>query len=382
MPARGGILGGNMTRREWLTALAAPAVLRAQDGFTPIFDGKSLAGWTIVDGTDSDFYVADGAICVGGQSSFPAWLRSEREYENFELRGEFFIKGWTDSGIYLRAPEHGRPTWAGYQIKVFHQKEAKPTPYSVGAVFPLVAPKAISVRDGWNDLRAVFEGARLRVWINSAEVQDVDTAAHPELKRRLRHGYLGIAAASAPCRFRALRVKELPGREPWISLYEKPEDYAEKWTVSEGQPGFLTHGGVLRGDGAGHLATKERFRDFELEMYVRASSQHNGGVLFRSSGRGLANPRHYEIQLHNVEEAHFPTGSLYHIKRAAYPRIEDGKWYLFQLRVQGPQCEVRINGDTVMEYGALDNQDEGFIELQTHRRGFWTEFKTVRVKRL
>ena len=53
-----------------------------------------------------------------------------------------------------------------------------------------------------------------------------------------------------------------------------------------------------------------------------------------------------------------------------------------QLIVKGKDCLVRINGDTVMEYGGLDNLEEGSIELQAHRPGRWTEFKHIRVKRL
>ena len=67
---------------------------------------------------------------------------------------------------------------------------------------------------------------------------------------------------------------------------------------------------MLHSDGVGHMATQEKFRDFELQMYVRHAWHHNGGVLFRTSGQG-SRGRHYEIQLHDVEGAHYPTGSLY-----------------------------------------------------------------------
>jgi hypothetical protein len=43
---------------------------------------------------------------------------------------------------------------------------------------------------------------------------------------------------------------------------------------------------------------------------------------------------------------------------------------------------VRINGDTVCEYDRLENQEEGHIELQAHRPGYWTEFKQIRIKPL
>src|ERR1700683_1196121 len=99
-----------MLRRGFLTAIAAaPAFGAAQspDTYTPLFDGKTLAGWSVQQGPESAVYVQDGAIVVHESSGFPTWLRSAAQYENFDFRGEFFIQGWMDSGIYFHAPAHG-----------------------------------------------------------------------------------------------------------------------------------------------------------------------------------------------------------------------------------------------------------------------------------
>jgi len=351
-------------------------------GWINLFDGSTLDGWTIVDGFESQYYAADGAICVAEHASFPAWLRSVRQYENFEMAGEFFIKGWTDAAVYLHAPEHGQPSKSGFQIKVFHQAGAPPTAYSAGAVFPYVAPLKVNVKEGWNPFRIFMDWPALKVWINGEVVHDLNLDAAPLLRDRLRMGYLGIAGASTPCRFRSLRIRELPPKQSWIPLYESPADLAANWQVSEGKPDFQALGPVLRSAGLGHMATKAKFKDFQFQMYARTSAQHNAGVIFRSTGRGAPNAVSNEIQIHNVEEAHFPTGSLYHLKRAAYPRIEDEKWFFFQLDVRGKSVVVRINGDTVMQYDQLDNLSEGFIELQAHRRGYWGEYKHIRIRPL
>ncbi len=374
-----------MLRRGFLTAIAAaPALGAAQspDTYTPLFDGKTLAGWSVRHGPQSAFYAEDGAIVVHESSGFPTWLRSAAEYENFDFRGEFFIQGWIDSGIYVHAPEHGRSTWEGMQMKVFHQQDEKPMPNSMGSIFPIVAPLKVNVKSKgeWNDFRILMDWPTLRIWTNGEIVQDLNIESLPELKYRLRRGYLGLASLSYPIRFRGLRIRELPAKEHWQTLYESPEDF-NKWFISEGKPNFKPLDEVLWGNGQGHIATKEKFRDFELRMYVRASKNHNSGVLFRTSGQGLAG-RHYEIQLHDVEDAHFPTGSLYYFKRSIYPKIAPEEWFPFYLLVQDNRCLVRINGDTVCEYDRLENLEEGNIELQAHRPGYWTEFKQIRVKRL
>lgn len=363
---------------------STPALAAAQDPrpSLSLFDGKTLTGWHIEDGPATAFYVDDGAITVHSSAGYPAWLRSEREYENFDLRGEFFVKGWTDSGIYLHAPRYGRPTWEGIQVKIFHQQDEKPMSNSMGSLFPLVAPRKVNVRNGgeWNSFRIHMDWPRLRVWTNDEMVQDVDLQANPDFKNRLRRGYLGLASLSYPVRFRNLAIQELPSKEQWTYLYRAAEDM-NGWFVSEGDPHFQPLGGVLWADGHGHIATREKYGNFELRTYVRSAKEHNSGILFRSEGEGLAG-KHYEIQLHDVEDAHYPTGSLYHFKRSVYPRIEPERWFPLQLIVQDARCMVRINGDTVLEYGALENLEEGHIELQAHRAGYWTEFQDMRIKRL
>jgi hypothetical protein len=221
---------------------------------------------------------------------------------------------------------------------------------------------------------------RLQVWTNDELIQDVNVANDPELKVRLRRGYMGLESLSYPVRFRNLRIRELPAKDKWQDLYAGPADLT-KWRVSEGKPKFEALGDVLHTDGLGYLATNQKFRDFALQTYVRHSKHHNSGILFRTDGHG-SNARHYEVQLHDVEGAHYPTGSLYHFKRSAYPRIEAGEWFPLQMWVKGKDCLVRINGENVMEYHDMDNLEEGYIEIQAHQTGSWTQFKHMRIQEL
>ena len=194
--------------------------------------------------------------------------------------------------------------------------------------------------------------------------------------------YLGFESLSYPIRFRNVRVRELPAKETWDVLYDAPADFA-KWQVASGTPIFEPRGAVLRGDGNGQLATIQTYRDFVLHLYIRGVQYHNGGVIFRSIPKSpTAQNRSYEIQLHDVEGAHYATGSLYSIKRSIYPRIEPEKWFLLQLIVQGSRCLVRINGENVLEYDGLQNLEAGRIELQAHDAGRWIEYKEIKIRRL
>lgn len=374
-----------MTRRQLLALI--PAALDAQDrgaGSTPLFDGVSLRGWRIQHGTETAFHVDEGAIVVHSSSNFPTWLRSERQYENFDFECEFFVKGWIDSGVYLHAPEHGRPGECGMMVKLFHKRDEVMRPESMGAIFPVVPPRLINVKNQgeWNTLRIRMDWPRLQVWSNGEMAQDLDCDAIPELRYRLRSGFLGFQSLSYPIRFRNIRIRELPSQTEWNELYTTPADMA-KWHVAEGKDASTWEaiGGVLRADGLGYLATNERWRDFALQAYVRASKHSNGGVLFRCHSDDPRDPR-YEIQIHDVEGAVYPTGSLYGHRRAIYPEISSGEWYLLQLFVKDRRCVVRINGDTVVDYGEMDNLATGSIMLQAHRRGSWIEYKDIRVRQL
>lgn len=374
-----------MTRRNLISGTATALGAAAQTSgaaSVSMFDGKGLAGWTVENGPETAFYVNDGAIVAHESAGYPAWLRSERQYENFDFRCEFFVRGWMDSGVFIHAPEDGRNTWEGIQVKIFQDVEPKPSSNSMGSLFPLVAPRSINVRNKgeWNTMRIRMDWPRLQVWTNGEQVQNFDVESDPRFRYRLRKGYIGLSTLTYPVRFRNLAIEELPGKEKWDVLFDGPSSM-ERWYITDGKPKFEAIGRVLRADGLGYLGTKELFRDFELRLYARGRREHNSGVLFRTDGHG-SNSRHYEIQLHDVPDAHYPTGSLYHFKRAEYPRIGHEEWYPFHLIAQGKRCIVRINGDTVCDYDEMTNLEEGHIELQAHRMGYWTEFKDIRIKRL
>ncbi len=351
--------------------------------FVSLFDGKTLNEWSVEEGPETAFYVKDGAIVVHESAGFPTWLRSAKQYENFDFRGEFFIRGWMDSGIYFHAPRHGRPMWNGMQIHLFQARDETPKPESMGAIFPLVAPLKVNVKNGgeWNSFRILMDWPKLQVWTNDEIIQDLDVTTVPELRHRFRQGHLGFESLSYPIRFRNLRVRELPAKDNLEILYRGPEDFETKWFISDGKPNPQLLGDVIHMDGQGHIATKEKFRDFALQLFVRHVKHHNSGILIRSTGTGFGGTR-YEIQLHDVEGAHYPTGSLYSIKRATYPRIEPEVWFPMQIILKDRSVIVRVNGDTVLEYDALDRVEPGNIELQAHSPGTWTEFKDVRLRRI
>ncbi len=371
-----------MYRRQFLASLPCLPTAAQDAQPQPLFDGRSLEGWTIAEGPESSYYVDDGAIVGSPAAEYPAWLHSTRRYENFELEFEYFLKGWMDGGVYFSAPEHGPRSRCGFKVSLFHQQDTDMRTNSPGAIFPVVAPRLVNVKNKgeWNSMRIRLDWPKLEVWSNGEATHSLDVEANPEVRYKLRSGYIGFDTLSYPMRFRNIRVRELAGKTKWETLFGSAADLS-KWTVTESvertPARFEAFGSVLRADGLGNLTTKEKYRDFALQMYIRGSRHHNGGVLFRSQGRD-----HYEIQLHDVEEAHYPTGSLYFFARAKYPRIAPEEWYLYQMWVKDRALTIRINGETILEYDKLERVDAGPVELQAHQAGRWVEYKDIQIRRL
>src|SRR5438128_4906177 len=110
---------------------------KTEPGFTSLFNGKDLTGWTIEN--KGKFSVRDGVIFLDRGSG---WLRSEKEYQDFELRLDFrFVSKGADSGIFVRAAKEGK-FWPAknYQIQTMDNE-------SIAAVYATGLNKATMKRD-------------------------------------------------------------------------------------------------------------------------------------------------------------------------------------------------------------------------------------------
>ena len=92
---------------------AKPEEKLSEEGFTPIFDGKTLTGWhtnaqKISHGTGGKWQVEDGAI-TGGQNppGNGGMLMTDQSYADFELLLELNPDWGIDSGVFLHTNEKG-----------------------------------------------------------------------------------------------------------------------------------------------------------------------------------------------------------------------------------------------------------------------------------
>ena len=118
----------------------APALAGGADkpdseaGWTALFDGKTLEGWTPVPlgKQATNWEVKDGVIEGSGAASM---LYSPRgDYKNFKYRAEVKINDQGNSGMYVRTPK-GATFSNGYEIQV---NATHRDPIKTGSIYTLV----------------------------------------------------------------------------------------------------------------------------------------------------------------------------------------------------------------------------------------------------
>jgi hypothetical protein len=127
------------------------------------------------------------------------------------------------------------------------------------------------------------------------------------------------------------------------------------------------------------LATKESFRDFELELDWKLEGTEgfiNGGVQFRTKRI----PDHHEVSGYQADLGAGFDGALYDesrrnkilakpeepiLKKAIKPL---GEWNHYRIRAQGPHIELWLNGIQTVDYTEEDPSiaQEGIIAVQIH----------------
>lgn len=190
-----------------------------EDGFTPLFDGKTLDGWKLVGKHGAGYVVRDGKIvCAadGGGNLF-----TEKEYSDFTLRFEFLLEAGANNGIGIHAPFEGDAAYQGMEIQVLDDTDKKykgvirPEQYH-GSVYGVI-PARTGFRKPvgeWNQEEISMNGRHIRVTLNGVIILDADLgivheddvlAKHPGLSRT--SGHIGLLGHGSHVEFRNLRIK-------------------------------------------------------------------------------------------------------------------------------------------------------------------------------
>jgi len=206
--------------------LAGLAAAGEGDGFVPLFDGKTLAGWA-VKGGKATYKVEDGAIVGATTEGSPnTFLCTEKEYGDFELVLEVKCDKDLNSGIQIRSHVYEKDTPMpanpkrvrkagdvyGYQCEIspsgagnFYDEARRATWL---AKLPADAQNAYKP-DAWNTYRIVARGDRIQSWVNGVACADFRDPADAR-------GFIGLQVHGIPkgagpyqVRWRNIRLREL-----------------------------------------------------------------------------------------------------------------------------------------------------------------------------
>ena len=200
---------------------------------TSIFDGKTLNGWTQLNGT-ADYRVEKGTIIGKTKEGSPnSFLCSDKLYGDFELHFQVkLINNELNSGVQIRSQcrelidkekargdKHGRVNGPQVEIEATKENGAE-SGYVYGeALGGWMTPKSDLTphkhfKNGeWNQYRIVAKGPRIQTWVNGNKVSSLTDKekykSHPK-------GFIGLQVHSIKKGFgpyevawKNIKIKEL-----------------------------------------------------------------------------------------------------------------------------------------------------------------------------
>lgn len=341
--------------------ICAAAKAHAQDeSFKPMFNGKDLAGWVNVNCAPGTFYVKDNMIITTGKPT--GYLRTDRHYENFIAEFDWFHapnpKGSVgNSGFFVWAdpiPAVGTGYTRGIEVQVLvnlewkDKKSGKSTATSQGDLFSIWGATCEPDRPhplGWarsipkeNHAKGEFEWNHYRVEANDGVIKLIVNGKFVSMvsKCNPRKGYLALESEGSECRFKNLKIKELPSTNPKpaevcdldegfkcmftgldLTGWKVGEEEKSHWKMADG---VLSYDG--KGKGKTRLWSDKAFGDFELICDWRATDPKDSGVDIRGEKN---------------------SGFAFRSRKKA------GEWNRTSLTVKGNRSLLRVNGDTVAD---------------------------------
>ena len=298
----------------WLTASLAAAEPDTE-GFVPMFNGKDLSGWTNVNCHPDTFFVKDGMIVTNGNPT--GYLRTAKQYENFIAEFDWMHipskpGAVGNSGFFVWAdpiPAVGTGYTRGIEVQVlvnltYKNKKGEITATSQGDLFSIWGATCVPERphpDGslrclpsanhckgegeWNHYRVEANDGVLKLSVNGHFVSSVSKCSP-------RQGYLALESEGSECRFRHLKIKELPSTHP------KPEEIADVakghvsmfngldltgWAAERGA--WKADGGIFRSASTMTLASAKKYSPCEIQFDYKLPAKATGDASVELGGK-------------------------------------------------------------------------------------------------
>jgi len=159
------------------------------DGWLPLFDGRTLAGWRASE-SPATFRVENGAIVVRGPRAhlFYDGPVLDHAFEDFELRADVMTRPGANSGIYVRTAFQPAD-WPsqGYEVQV---NNSHTDWRRTGSLYGVRDVREAEPDDAWFTVRVIVQGRRVQVLVDDR--QTVDYTEPADSATRLTGGTIAL----------------------------------------------------------------------------------------------------------------------------------------------------------------------------------------------
>ena len=381
-----------------LMVLAAAGDALAAEEFTPLFDGKTLKGWSALPG--GKWEVKDDVIVGTSVKSERrhGLLASDKEYTDFVVQFKFrVVKG--DSGFYFRSEKvKGAVGVNGFQMEVDNSKEVGGL-YETGgrAWTKRPDPKLIEkiYKPGkWNQGSITAIGKNVTVRINGEITSQLKND-----KGRLKghfamqlHGGMDMEVM-----FKDIEIREEKAADDGFRPMFNGKDLTGwkttgNWKVLkdnvialEPRPGER---GWTRYDA--YLTTDRKYKDFIIDLEFKFKKGGNSGVFLRVGDPKSQVSSGFEVQIldtHGKKKfgAHDCGGVISTAAPSKMMVKPAGEWNRYIISVIGSQLKVNLNGEQIQDFdmsktGLKNRPLSGYIGFQDEAKYLW--YRNVRIKEL
>jgi hypothetical protein len=210
-----------------LPLLLISASLASAGETVSLFDGKTLTGWTGLDGAapGPGWTIVDGELRLEGQGGN---LVTEKEYTNFDFEWEWKIAEAGNNGIKYWVTKVNGKEWLGIEYQMLddvkHPDAKNGAKRLTASFYDIQAPGVttpVKAPGEWNQSRIVVQNGKLQHWLNGVLVGEADTASD-EWKANLAQSKFKDKPGFAPGKgrimitdhkdkvvYRGLRIREL-----------------------------------------------------------------------------------------------------------------------------------------------------------------------------
>jgi hypothetical protein len=167
-------------------------------GYTALFDGNNLNQWKPVG--NANWRLQDGLLLADLGSGF---LVTRQNYQDFQLKVDFWVDPSANSGIYIRCTDLQNITATNaYEVNIYDQR---PEPsYGTGAIVDVAKVSPMPKAGGqWNSYDITFKGDRMVVYLNGEKTVDTRDS------RLSAAGPIALQYEKGVVRFRNVRIKAL-----------------------------------------------------------------------------------------------------------------------------------------------------------------------------